>query len=168
VTIATLVEVTAAMAGRNASIESATAGDLDAVLALERDGFGSTEQWSRSSWQSELESSSTAVLVARDDDHVLGVIALRIGPDSCDLDRIVVASTVRRHGLGRDLLTAGLRLAASRGVREMILEVSPDNRSAVALYGSFGFQQLTVRSNYYGPGQHAMIMSRPVRKDDDE
>ena len=167
-TTATLLKVTAAMAGRNKSIEPANPGDLDAVLGLERDGFPSPEQWSRGSWQSELESSSTAVLVAGDGDHVVGVIALRIGPDSCDLDRIVVASTARRHGLGRNLLTMGLQLAASRGVREMILEVSPDNRPAVALYGSFGFQQLTLRSNYYGPGQHAMIMSRPVRKDDDE
>ena len=40
----------------------------------------------------------------------------------------------------------------------MILEVDYTNDPAIALYARVGFEQLTARKNYYGPGQHALIM----------
>jgi ribosomal-protein-alanine N-acetyltransferase len=40
----------------------------------------------------------------------------------------------------------------------MILEVDYTNDPAIALYARVGFEQLTARENYYGPGQHALIM----------
>jgi len=150
-----------------ATLSTGSAGpdDLDAILALEQAGFPASEQWSRTSWQSELTGGSLQVLAARDD-RLCGVIALRFGPDVCDLDRIVVDPRCRRQGIGRSLLAAGLELAATRGVQEMILEVRADNAAAIALYRAYGFEQLAVRGDYYGPGRDAMIMRRPVGGDD--
>lgn len=149
------------------AVEAAGRDDLDAIMGLEVVGFPGPEQWSRASWESELTTPSLQVLAARDD-QLLGVIALRIGPDVCDLDRIVVAPHSRRRGIGGRLVAAGLDLAASKGVREMILEVRSDNEPAIALYSSYDFVRTTVRNDYYGPRRHAMIMSRQIRGEGDD
>ena len=140
---------------------TAAVGELDAIMELESAGFAESEQWSRTSWESELTSASLRVLVTGDD-QLLGAIALRFGPDVCDLDRIVVDPRHRRLGLGRELMAAGLAQAAADGVQQMILEVRSDNLVAIALYRAYGFSEIAVRKDYYGPGQDAMIMSRPV------
>ena len=141
--------------------DTAGVGELDAILELERIGFPASEQWSRASWESELTSPSLQVLVVGDD-QLRGVIALRFGPDVCDVDRIVVDPRHRRHGVGRSLLAAGLVRAAARGAQQMILEVRTDNAAAIGLYRAYGFADIAVRNDYYGPGQDAMIMSRAV------
>ena len=41
-----------------------------------------------------------------------------------------------------------------------MLEVGYTNEPAIALYQRLGFEQLRVRENYYGPGQHALILKR--------
>lgn len=146
------------------TVSTADIDDLDQIIELEGTGFPEPERWSRASWESELTSPAMSVLVARDD-QLRGVIALRFGPDLCDLDRIVVHPDSRRGGIGRSLLAGGLGLASSAGVQEMILEVRTDNEPAIGLYRSYGFTASTVRENYYGPGQHAVIMSRPVEGD---
>ena len=40
----------------------------------------------------------------------------------------------------------------------MILEVDYANEPAIALYQRLGFEQLTARRDYYGPGRHALIL----------
>jgi ribosomal-protein-alanine N-acetyltransferase len=40
----------------------------------------------------------------------------------------------------------------------MGLEVAWDNDPAIALYQRLGFEQLTARDDYYGPGRHALIL----------
>ena len=39
-----------------------------------------------------------------------------------------------------------------------MLEVDYDNEAAIALYQRLGFEQLTARRDYYGPGQDALIL----------
>lgn len=146
-------------------VTRAQADDLDPIMALEQAGFAPTERWSRTSWQTQLTEPALRVLVARSgrvedriERRVDGVIALRLAGDTADLDRIVVAPHVRRSGVGRRLITAGLAEARDAGAERMLLEVRSDNRPALQLYRSVGFDALTVRRDYYGPGQDAVIM----------
>ena len=55
-------------------------------------------------------------------------------------------------------MRAGLDVVRQLGVREVILDVGYDNEPAIALYQQLGFEQLSARQNYYGPGQHALIL----------
>ena len=131
--------------------------DLAAIMMLERAGFPEAEQWSERSWQGELLGESRTILIARGS-HPVGVIALKTTGELADLHRLVVAPSHRRRGIGADLVRAGLTAVRHLGAHAVILEVDYTNEAAIALYGRLGFEQLTVRRNYYGPEQHAMIM----------
>ena len=51
---------------------------------------------------------------------------------------------------------------AEKGAGRALLEVRFDNAAAIALYRTFGFETMTVRRDYYGPGVDAWVMGRPL------
>lgn len=131
--------------------------DLPAILALERSGFSPAEQWSDRSWSGELVGSGRTVLLARAGQTV-GVISLFTTGELADLHRLVVAPAHRRAGVGRALVQAGLQAVRQLGALAVVLEVAFANEPAIALYQRLGFEQLRARPDYYGPGQHALIL----------
>ncbi|HYP45936.1 MAG TPA: GNAT family N-acetyltransferase [Propionibacteriaceae bacterium] len=145
------------MTSEKLAISVARQEDLDAVLALERVGFPEAEQWSRRSWQGELLAERRSLLLARAD-QVLGVISLQTVGPAADLQRLVVAPRARRRGIGSALVRAGLDAVRHLGARTVMLEVRYDNEPAIALYQRLGFEQRAARTDYYGPGQHALIL----------
>lgn len=42
--------------------------------------------------------------------------------------------------------------------RTVLLEVAAGNESAIALYGGYGFEQISRRRGYYAGGEDAVIM----------
>jgi [ribosomal protein S18]-alanine N-acetyltransferase len=139
------------------SILPARRDDLDAIMLLERSGFPAAEQWSERNWRGELLGESRTILIARAQ-HPVGVISIKTIGELADLHRLVVEPRSRRRGIGTDLVHAGLEAVRQLGAREVILEVPYRNEPAIALYQRLGFEQLSVRQDYYGPGQHALIL----------
>lgn len=142
------------------TISPAVPADLAAIMELEHAGFDAGEQWSESGWRDELTGDGRTVLIAADDRGLLGVITLRSTGEVADLHRIVVADDHRRRGIGRRLLDAGLTAVREHGVRSVLAEVRFDNEAAIELYQRNGFEQLGARTDYYGPGRHALILKR--------
>jgi ribosomal-protein-alanine N-acetyltransferase len=133
------------------SLLPARRDDLAAILRLEQVGFPPNEQWSERSWQGELLGEGRTVLLARaEHPSTVGELA--------DLHRLVVAPAYRRRGLGLRLVRAGLLAVRHLGARAAMLEVAYTNEAAIELYQQVGFEQLRARQNYYGPGQHALIL----------
>ena len=145
------------MTGDQVRISAARQDDLDAILALERNGFDESEQWSRRSWQGELLGEHRTILVAREA-QLLGAITLQTVGPTADLHRLVVAPRARRRGVGSALVRAGIDAVRHLGARSVMLEVHYDNEPAIALYQQLGFEQRAARTDYYGPGQHALIL----------
>ena len=42
----------------------------------------------------------------------------------------------------------------------MMLEVEKSNSGAIELYKALGYMQISVRMDYYGPGQDAYVMRK--------
>jgi [ribosomal protein S18]-alanine N-acetyltransferase len=139
------------------SILPAHPNDLSAIMLLERSGFPATEQWSERSWQGELLGERRTILIARAQRPV-GVISIKTLGEVADVHRIVVEPRSRRRGIGTDLVREGLEIVRQLGVREVILDVAYHNEPAIGLYQQLGFEQLSARRDYYGPGQHALIL----------
>jgi ribosomal protein S18 acetylase RimI-like enzyme len=132
------------------SVRPATAADVDALAALERDLFGA-DAWSRAAVAAEV--GAARVLVA-DDGEVAGYVVTLAAGDVLDLMRVAVRPDRRRRGLAHALL------AAASTDRRMLLEVSERNAGALAFYAAEGFTEIARRDRYYRDGSAAVVMER--------
>lgn len=144
------------------SIRLATAGDLDALAALETACFGG-EAWSHRLITEELEASTALVLVtegpeARPPEPSLAYAAFRRAADEAELLRVATAPAARRRGLAAALLAAGLERLRAEGAAACFLEVEAGNAPAIALYRRLGFVPSGRRSRYYATGAGALLM----------
>jgi len=123
--------------------------DLEPVAAIQRSSPGAA-QWTVADYLGH------DFRVAVEDGHVAGfLVARRVAPDEAELLNIAVAPEFRRKRVARDLL--GALLADTRGT--LFLEVRESNTAARKLYKSIGFQEVSVRRDYYeNPPETAIVM----------
>jgi [ribosomal protein S18]-alanine N-acetyltransferase len=153
--------------GSDASLQPMRWWDVEHVLVLERDLFGSSA-WSAEMFWSELaHPQSRWYLVARTDGAgtgggaLVGYAGVKVTDREADIQTMAVASAAQGRGLGATLLTALLDRATEQGARRVTLEVRADNARAIALYLRHGFARIAVRRGYYEPeGADAWIMQR--------
>jgi ribosomal-protein-alanine N-acetyltransferase len=82
----------------------------------------------------------------------------RVAADEAEILTIGVAPEARRLGVGRGLLAAAMRRAASAGAAAMFLEVASTNTPARALYENAGFVRVGRRARYYPNGGDALVL----------
>ena len=158
------VEVTGVadeLAGRHLQLRPMSINDLDQVAALEGAAFvdGVHEPWTRAMFEEELAQPGRTWWVAHDMGTVIGFAGAVLAGDVLDVMDVAVAVERRRQGVAQSLLH---RLAYDGhvwGAQFMTLEVAEGNVPARGLYESLGFAQCGLRRNYYGEGNHALVMS---------
>lgn len=69
-----------------------------------------------------------------------------------DLERLVVAPSLRRHGVGRRLLERLVARADELGVETLTLDVRGDNAGAISLYESVGFRRYGTLTDFVAVG----------------
>lgn len=147
------------------SLRAATAGDLGAIMALERASFP-TDAWSEAMMREELASPHGWYVVDEEAGRLVGYAGLRAVKNAKDADvqTIAIAEASRGRGRGRALLRALLEEAARRGVADVFLEVRADNPVAQALYASEGFLEIARKPRYYQPDDvDAVVMKLDLR-----
>jgi [ribosomal protein S18]-alanine N-acetyltransferase len=94
---------------------------------------------------------------------LVGYICFWQAADEIQLLNLAVRPDCRRQGIGRGLLTFLFQKAREEKAQQVLLEVRPSNRKALALYRSLGFEVLYRRPGYYSPeGEDALVMSCPA------
>ena len=133
--------------------------DVPAVAAIEAELFPGTA-WSPATFWAELGGvpATRHYLVAVDDGAVRGYAGLAALPPDADVQTIAVAPGAQRRGIGDRLLSALLEEASRRGAHRVHLEVEADNAAALGLYRRHGFDQISRRRSYYGPGRDALVL----------
>lgn len=107
----------------------------------------------RKNWQGHL------LLLLRCEDDVVGFVLFGLGNDAlAHLYKIVVRLDCRGRGFGRKLLKFAIDQLQRISFEKIFLEVEESNSSAINLYKSFGFSQLHLAKNFYGPGRHGIKM----------
>ncbi|WP_404435786.1 ribosomal protein S18-alanine N-acetyltransferase [Microbacterium aerolatum] len=147
------------------TIRTATAADLDAIMAIENASFPS-DAWSDEAMAAELATDYSHYLVDEDDGRIIGYAGLRSirGNPDADIQTIALVEARRGEGRGRAMLRSLLAEASARGAREVFLEVRADNPSAEALYLSEGFEEIGRRPRYYQPDDvDAIVMKVELR-----
>lgn len=103
-----------------------------------------------------LENKDVRVFGAKKDDKLLGVLCLLTGIDITDVLDIAVLQDFQGQGVGSALMDF-----AVKSFPVLMLEVRESNASARALYEKYGFEQISVRKNYYqNPTENAIIYRR--------
>jgi ribosomal-protein-alanine N-acetyltransferase len=99
------------------------------------------------------------------DEQMAGFAITQIVLDEATLFNIAIHPDWQRQGFGRQLLEALIAQLEPRGVFTLWLEVRASNRAAIALYEDLGFNEVTIRRNYY-PAAHgredAIVMALPL------
>ena len=98
--------------------------------------------WCAAAVERSLAPPGCVALLARTAGQAAGLVLARVAADECEILWLVVLTLWRRRGIGRNLLQAALRTAASLGANTAYLEVAETNRAAIDLYGAEGFPAL--------------------------
>ncbi len=151
-----------------------TAGDIDAILALER-SCDSAPHWSRAEYLRCVDAAENSPgeaangagvrrlgLVAEVGSELAGFAVLRLveAVGEAELESIVVAGEVRGRGIGSALLATVIWAAKGGGAECVELEVRASNAAATRLYERAGFAEVGRRRNYYSDPQEDAVLMR--------
>ena len=87
--------------------------------------------------------------VLEEDLQLRGYGVMQVIADEAHVLNLCIDVQYKRRGFGRRLLRQLMRVATGHYAQNILLEVRPSNKSAVALYYSEGFTQVGRRSKYY-------------------
>ncbi|MEN9736726.1 MAG: hypothetical protein RL129_1437, partial [Actinomycetota bacterium] len=136
--------------------------DLVEIAAIEKESF-EIDPWSIDQIKSEYVAPGRFYIVAEFEGRVIGYAGIVKRGESGDVLTISVAKAHRRKGIGRELLRRLIDWARTNKCEAMMLEVRVGNEEATPLYTSFGFMEISRRTNYYGPNRDAIIMRKELR-----
>lgn len=135
--------------------------DLDQVLEIESDSFANP--WSKKNFLSEIANNDLSeIYVDIVDGKVVAYGDLWYMFENCDLTKIAVRRSERKKGYGRKMMKHLIAAARRRGCEFMHLEVNVNNKEALGLYESDGFEVARTRKRYYENGDDAYDMIRSL------
>lgn len=122
--------------------------DADVVYDIENKAF--FEPWSKKHLIKELESNSfLSHFVEEIEGKVVGFYISSHVLDEVEIFTIAVDPAYQHMGIGTRLLDHLVKSSKNENVRQIWLEVSTKNLSAINLYEKFGFRIMGLRKNYY-------------------
>lgn len=131
--------------------------DIPEILLIERRIFPTP--WAGESFIYELTKNPNGHYFAlRCEGKICGYAGMWLIADEAHITTMAVAPEMQGRGLGELLLLQLLKTAQARRIKGVTLEVRHDNGSAISLYNKYGLSKVGERSDYYGPGSHALIL----------
>lgn len=125
-------------------VDSLTDDDLEAIAGI-LPQLSSTAMFDRARVESMIAHDGVDLIVARQDDRIVGMATLASFPLPTGLrghvDDVVVDAGLRGRGIARLLLEGLIELARDRRLRTLDLTSRPSRASAIRLYESVGFQK---------------------------
>ncbi len=135
--------------------------DLEQVLEIESESFANP--WSKKNFLSEIANNDLSeIYVDVVDGKVVAYGDLWYMFENCDLTKIAVRKSERNKGYGRKMMKHLMAAARRRGCEFMHLEVNVNNKEALGLYESDGFEVVRTRKRYYENGDDAYDMIRSL------
>jgi len=124
--------------------------DIEQVMSVMEEGFDPVygEAWSGPQCAGLLPMPGVWLVLARDENEVVGFALSRTVLHEAELLLLAVRTSARRKGTGRLLVERFIADAAARGASKLYLEVR-DGNSAVELYKSLRFDEVGRRAKYY-------------------
>lgn len=149
------------------NVREATVRDLSRILEIERLAF--PQPWSLDSFKRELMLPFSRIVVAAAADaaqtsqvgtrgQLAGFLCRWLVADECHILNVAVHPELRRGGIAMALMAEAISEAKTKNIRLVTLEVRRSNVAARSLYRKLNFEERRLRTNYYGPGEDAIVM----------
>jgi ribosomal-protein-alanine N-acetyltransferase len=140
--------------------------DLPVLVSMERVLFADSP-WSMGQFKEEFKGvpNSRYFLVAtNDEDQIVGYAAVLVVAPGVEADVLTVAvlPDYTRKGIATHFMAEIETWSISKGAPAMMLEVGTENASAIALYEKLGYENISTRRGYYGPGLDAFVMRKEL------
>jgi len=141
--------------------------DLPVLVSMERVLFADSP-WSMGQFKEEFKGvpNSRYFLVAtNEEDQIIGYAAVLVVAPGVEADVLTVAvlPEYTRQGIASNFMAELEKWSISKGAPAMMLEVGTENVSAIALYEKLGYENISTRRGYYGPGLDAFVMRKELR-----
>ncbi|WP_369583068.1 ribosomal protein S18-alanine N-acetyltransferase [Kingella oralis] len=137
-------------------IRPATVADIPALASLDQQT--NPHPWTANQFQAAHQPPIRTLLIAENDQQIIGYIAWQHIQDEIELHLIATAPSHRQQGIASQLMQQLIATAQQHHAR-IILEVRASNHIAQALYRKHQFTPIATRKNYYG-NEDAIIMEK--------
>ena len=121
--------------------------DLATVIKIEESA--NQFPWSKKNFEDCLKAHNQAWVFVDENDEIIGFTIVQQVVDEAHLLNLCIKPNKQRQGLGRVILNHVIDFANSISSVVIVLEVRSSNQRAQQLYLSAGFNEMSVRKNYY-------------------
>ena len=140
--------------------------DLPVLVSMERVLFAESP-WSMGQFKEEFKGvpNTRYFLVATNtDDQIVGYAAVLVVAAGVEADVLTVGVLPEylRQGIATQFMAELEKWSISKQAPAMMLEVGTENTAAIKLYEKLGYQKISTREGYYGPGLDAFVMRKEL------
>lgn len=136
-------------------LQRATIKDIPELLAVENKLTGSkiySAMTTKEEWKEELKKNNSVVYLILKNGKVIGDTSYEKKSDgTVYISGLAITPEFQGQGIGREVI--GTLLKELAGVKKISLVTHPDNKVAIKLYISLGFEIAKRIENYYGDGE---------------
>ena len=141
--------------------------DLPVLVSMERVLFADSP-WSMGQFKEEFKGvpNSRHFLVAtNDEDQIVGYAGVLVVAPGVEADVLTVGvlPEYARQGIATYFMKALENWSLSKQAPAMMLEVGTENSIAISLYEKLGYENISTRKGYYGPGLDAFVMRKELK-----
>ena len=131
----------------NISFNKLTSVEIPSVLSIEEQN--SDYPWSQDQFTTSIENSKNLCYCLSLNGKIIGYLIAMLAGDTADILNIGIDPDFKRRGYGTALLNHLIKELKKRNIGEILLEVRAGNKSAIQFYKRQGFEEISVRKNYY-------------------
>ena len=121
--------------------------EIPLVLSIEE--RNSNHPWTQLQFTTCIENTNNLCYRLSLKSNTIGYLIAMLAPDSADILNIGIDPNFQRKGHGTALLEHLIEELRKRYIDEILLEVRVGNKSAIQFYKKQGFEEISVRNNYY-------------------
>lgn len=111
---------------------------------------------------SELHNRFAKFFVATYNNQVIGYLSCWMVEETVDIINVVIDKNYQHQGFGQALFSEMEKVAKINNCTEIMLEVKENNNQAIKFYQHQGYEQISVRKNYYQDQTNALIMKKVI------
>lgn len=132
---------------------------IEEIIEIENEAFH--DPWSRETFIKIFQENNYHILHIKDNDNFVGYIIVLEMIEVLEIVRFAVKKDFRKKGYGKLLIEMAINKAKELEYKKILLEVRASNKIAIDLYEELGFQELSIRKNYYKDNnEDAIILVR--------